>query len=234
MIPRILHFIWIGPPMPDWAQENIRLFEALNSDFLIHVHDESVLLPCLEPAYQNITGEHLYSRRSDILRISALVQHGGWYLDCDFLPIRPLSDVYRDQADFPRECFVTHGDWVQERHAGAADKTRKWIANGVIGTTADSPFLACVLRGILLAEARGLQWWGSYGPWLFTDLAERYPGIVHVDTMDNWYRVQPRELSKNVYRCIRDSGFDEAVIRKHVGDDLPYAMHVGMQDELEI
>lgn len=236
MIPRILHFIWTGPPMPEWAQDNVRLFRELNPDFLVHVHDESILLPCLEPAYRNVTGDHIGSRRSDLLRISALVQHGGWYLDCDFLPLRPLSDVYRDHGDFPRDCFVTQGDWVPDRHvvAGAAERTRKWIANGVIATTADSPFLACTLRGVLMADVKGLRWWGSTATFLFTELVERYPGIVHVDRMDNWYRVQPRELSKQVCRTIRDAGFSRAAIEKHIGVPLPYAMHIGMQDELEI
>jgi len=238
-IPRLIHFVWIGPPMPAWAADNVRLFRELNPDFLCQVHGEEALLPFLAPAYQRIRGEHLYSRRSDLLRIGVLLQHGGWYLDCDFLPIRPLADVYRDQGDFPRDCFVTQCDWVAERHEpnpGGPGRcaARRLIANGVIGTTADSPFLAAALRGILMADLHGHEAWDAYGPRLFTEIVERYPGIAHVDVMDNWYRLQPRERSMAAYRAIRKEGFSREAIRREIGDALPYALHQGMQDETEL
>lgn len=236
MIPTLIHFVWLGPPMPEWAAKNIELFQKLNPGFICRVHDEESLLPFLSSAYHNTTGEHLLSRRSDVLRISVLAQYGGWYFDCDFLPIRSLTEVYRDQGDFPRECYVARGDWVTQRHqvGRSEDKDRAWIANGVIGTTANSPFLSCVLRGILLADVRGVQSWDGYGPKLFTEIAECFPGIVHIGRFDDWFRPQSRDECMAAYRRIRNAGYSRVVMMKELGDDLPYAFHVGMQDETEL
>lgn len=236
MISTLIHFVWLGPPMPDWAAKNIELFQKLNPGFICRVHGEESLLPFLAPAYHNISGEHLLSRRSDVLRISILVQYGGWYFDCDFLPIRSLSEIYRDQGDFPRECYVARGDWVTQRHrvGRTEDKDRAWIANGVIGTTANSPFLSCVLRGILLNDVRGVRSWDGYATKLFTEITECFPGIVHVGRFDDWFRFSDRRDSIAAYRSIRDAGYTrEAIVRK-LGDALPYAFHMGMQDETEL
>ena len=65
-IPRIIHFVWLGPPMPDWAADNIRLFKELNPEFLCHVHGQEALLPILTPAFNSVSGEHVFARKSDV------------------------------------------------------------------------------------------------------------------------------------------------------------------------
>lgn len=234
MIPTILHTIWIGPPMPDWARDNLRLFSELNPDFAVQLHDESVLLPCLEPAYWNIQGEHLYSRRSDLLRVSALIRYGGWYLDSDFLALRPMSDIYRDFAGFPRDCFVTHGDNVADDHDETGPKTRRLIANGVIGAAHDSPFLAMVLCGIIMADLQNDRGWGAFGPRLFTRLVERAPGTVHVGSIDDFYLIRDRDAAIAAYRAIRESGYARETMAEVIGEPFPYMLHMGMQDDTEL
>ncbi len=237
-IPRLAHFVWLGSSPPDWVRDNIRIFTELNPDFIVALHtDATTLLPCLKPAYDRIKeDDHPWSWRSDLLRISILLRFGGFYFDTDFLFIRSLSEVYRDQGDFPRECFLTQCDWMMERHAVGRDprKTRRWIANGVIGTTPDSPFLACVLRGILLGDLDERRGWGVFGTILFTELAERFPGIAHVNAMDNWYRIQPRENSMAAYRRIRTAGYTQESISRELGKALPYAMHMAMEEQTEL
>jgi hypothetical protein len=236
MIPKLLHFVWIGPQMPDWAADNVRLFRRLNPDFLCQVHGEESLLPFLRPVYEAIEGDHLWSRRSDILRISVLLQHGGWYLDTDFLPLRPLAEVYRDQANFPRGTYLAHGDNVTLRHVFSEEESqqRQWIANGVIGTTADSAFLACALRGILMGHIQLQRTWDCYGPRLFTEIAEQYPGIAHVGRMDDWFRLPSVPERRAAYRRIRDADYKLGAIHSELGTALPYAFHQSMQDEVEL
>jgi len=238
MIPKIISFVWIGPPMPDWARDNIRLFQDMNPEFICRVHGEGALLPFLRPAYKSIEAEadHVWSRRSDVLRISVLLQYGGWYFDTDFLPIRPLIEVYRDQADFPRDTYLVPGDQVGFRHQFAEheSKERQWIANGVIGTAADSAFLACALRGILMATETKQRTWDCFGPRLFTEIVEQFPGIAHLGRMDDWFRLGGREERIAAYKEFRRMGYAASAIRNALGDALPYAFHFDMQDEVRL
>ena len=236
MIPKTINFVWIGPAMPSWAADNIALFRRLNPDFVCEIHGEEALLPFLHPVYAAIDGEHVWSRRCDVLRVSVLLQHGGWYFDADFLPLRPLVEVYRDQANFPRETYLAHGDVVELRHRFTPQEAekRRWIANGIIGTTADSAFLACALRGILMAHRDRQRTWDCYGPRLFTEIVEHYPGIAHVGRMDDWFRLGGIQERREAYRRIRQAGYTAEAIQTELGDALPYAFHQSMQDEVEL
>lgn len=44
-IPKIIHFVWIGPEMPEWAKANIEEFKRLNQGFTIKIHDVSIHAP---------------------------------------------------------------------------------------------------------------------------------------------------------------------------------------------
>jgi len=44
-IPKIIHFFWTGPAMPEWAERNIQEFRRLNPDHEIRIHGEEVILP---------------------------------------------------------------------------------------------------------------------------------------------------------------------------------------------
>lgn len=231
-IPKLIHFVWLGPPIPKWAMDNVDRFAKLNPDFIVRVHDEGRLLPALRPIYNAIQGEHLWSRRSDIVRVCALLRYGGWYSDIDMLFIRPLSDVYVDQGNFPRGAYVVPGDTVPEKHDATGSKTRRWIANGVIGVETDSPFLACILRGILMNGEQ--KSWDTFGPALFTETVERFPGIVHVGRQDDWFRLDSAEKRQAAYKRIRQADYTDEAIRRELGDCLPYAFHHDMQDRLEL
>jgi len=235
-IPKLISFVWIGPPMPDWAQDNIRLFRELNPDFAIQVCDERALLSFLRPVYEQIEGEHLWSRRSDVLRISVLLQFGGWYFDTDILPLRPLAEVYRDQGGFPRETYLVVGDTVALRHCFATDEdaTRPWIANGIIGTTSDSAFLSSVLRSILMRNCENRRGWGDFGPAVFTEIIEHFPGIAHVGRCDDWFRLDSAADRRTAYKRIREAGYSAESIHTEFGDFLPYGFHHDMQDTLEL
>lgn len=231
-IPRTIHFVWLNPPMPEWAESNIAGFAHLNPEFLCQIHGDERLSPWLCPIYDRIEGEHVWSRRSDLVRISILVRYGGWYFDTDFLPVRPLSELYRDQGNFPRGAYVAVGDMVAEDHDPNGQQTRAWIANGIIGAEADSPFLACILRGILM---NGDQLsWDAFGPKLFTETVDRFPGIVHVGRQDDWFRLESAEDRQAAYKRIRNAGYTNEAIREELGDCLPYAFHQDMQDQLEL
>lgn len=225
MIPKHFHWVWIGTALPAWAEANMRLFRELNPEFASTLHGEEVLLPEFADAYAAIQGEHLYARKSDLLRLSALVRHGGWYFDCDFLPIRPLRELYGHYSDFPKRCFVTHGAFLGNR---------PWIANGIIGTESDAPFLQRLrAEAVARGQMRPLRW-ETFGPGLFTDLAEKHPQEVHVGLLDDFYRLQERRQSMAAYARIRAADYAREAIVRELGEPLPFALHQSQQDSLEV
>ncbi len=191
MIPRLIHFVWVGRPVPDWAKENMRIFAQINPDYQVKLHGEDVLLECFQHAYERV-GEnpgHRYARQADVLRVCALLRYGGWYFDCDFLPFRPLDDLYRAYGHFPEGCFLTHA-------ANHHQTGRPIIANGLIAATLHSPMLALIATGIMLAaEAERELSWDAYGPQLYTTLAGLHPGLVRIGEMRMFYPIRrPRSI----------------------------------------
>ncbi len=90
MIPRIIHFVWIGGQLPGWAARNIAEFHRLNPEHEIRIHGEEALLPELAAAYAAAVDN---SSRADLIRYSVLSRFGGWYFDVDFWPLRPVADA---------------------------------------------------------------------------------------------------------------------------------------------
>lgn len=62
----------------------------MNPDWEVMVHGPDCVLPSLQASFDAAKG---WSSKSDLMRYSALWEHGGWYFDVDFLPMRPLDDL---------------------------------------------------------------------------------------------------------------------------------------------
>jgi len=89
-IPRIIHFVWLGP-MPQWVWRNISLFTEMNPGWAIDLRrDAADLLPSYQAAYAAAATVQM---RSDILRLDSLEREGGWYFDTDCIPLRPIADI---------------------------------------------------------------------------------------------------------------------------------------------
>ena len=113
-IPKVLHFIWIGPkPFPRESVENVRSWIANNPDWIVkfwtdrerplphpsmqmkRIQDFSFLQ--LKECYENSDN---YGEKSDVLRYEILYQEGGVYVDHDvkcfqaFAPLNAAYDLY--------------------------------------------------------------------------------------------------------------------------------------------
>jgi len=42
-IPKVIHFIWTGPPVPGWVDANIERWRQLNPGYTIIRHGEEAL-----------------------------------------------------------------------------------------------------------------------------------------------------------------------------------------------
>lgn len=107
MIPKKLHFIWIGEnPLPTEFEGYIEKWKLLYSDYDICIWTNSNIEEFCIPDYIGELNLPSYIKsyytdtkmpiafRVDILRYFILEKYGGIYLDVDFEPIKKLPDVF--------------------------------------------------------------------------------------------------------------------------------------------
>lgn len=94
MIPKQLHFIWIGDQskMPDKC---IDTWMSKNRDYKVNIWDnESIINRMWQNSKQlhEMLDKKDYAGASDVMRYEILYEHGGIYLDADTYCIKPLED----------------------------------------------------------------------------------------------------------------------------------------------
>lgn len=161
MIPHLIHRVWLGGPEPADLRANHRAWQEMNTGWRVRTwgnHDLSTLnlSPELRAAFDgaehHANGADVWRMRSDIVRAAILARHGGLYVDTDFVPLRPLADLFAGL-----ECFA-----VEERPGT--------IANGLMGATPGHPFMAALVAA-LADHPTGVPVWRMTGPGLLTDVA---------------------------------------------------------------
>ena len=226
-IPNVIHFVWLGPAMPDWAQLNIERFRALNfGRYEVVTHGEEILLDRYRPGYEAVAGQHVWARRSDLLRASALQDPrwgGGWYFDTDCCPFRPLADIEQN-FDLSTGFFLVRRD-------------RKVIANGMIGAAAGSRFMQIFDAELARLAGQPRNYpdrWGAYGPDLVTRLAAEHPKDVTIAGPE-WFFPADGVAAQHAYTRLAEGGFSLESVQKEVpGGPIPFMLHTEQKDSLVI
>lgn len=131
-IPRILHFIWLGPrPMP-----NVELLESWrvhHSDWEIQVwRNDNVSIDLHNnEAFVYALDHELYGMASDILRCEVLYKYGGVYVDVDYVCVGSLQEF--DSLKF--YCGASHTGCIE-------------VNNGILACAPQSPILKIVMEDI--------------------------------------------------------------------------------------
>jgi hypothetical protein len=135
LIPRIIHQIWLNPPLPEqyraWREQLI----ALHPGWEVRLWTAENL-----PDYDQVMD--LYDLRgyhptiaSDVFRVLVVLKYGGFYLDCDTEPIACLESL-REHSIVCR-----YDGWIQ---VFAASELRINSGHG-FGAEAGSPILAAYM-----------------------------------------------------------------------------------------
>jgi mannosyltransferase OCH1-like enzyme len=165
-IPKIIHFIWLGQPLPEWYQENIEDWRVKNSEFEIKVWENDAASAIIK----NKQSCEIFSRsdslgaKSDILRYEILKEFGGLYLDTDFLCLSDEFNVLHDNFSF---------------YTGAAFEQNIRFYNGLIACCPNHPILDLCINNvrddtymhISCPQTRVLH---QTGPAMFTECALSY------------------------------------------------------------
>jgi mannosyltransferase OCH1-like enzyme len=137
-IPPIIHYCWVGGHAPsDEMTRCIATWRAHHPEFEIRRWDESNVPadPFIDRA---LAGGH-WSRASNAVRLHALYQHGGIYLDTDVEVLRSFEPLRR------HSCFLG----FQYIPDGTSYKPFEMcVASGVMGARPKHPFVRDMLTEI--------------------------------------------------------------------------------------
>jgi mannosyltransferase OCH1-like enzyme len=122
MIPKTIHYIWVGPPKPKATLECIESWKRHNPDFSIIEWNEHNFPVEQFPFAHKMYTEKKWSFFSDYARLHVLYEHGGFYLDTDMLLVAPLTSL------------VNNSCVLGEENSGI-------ISAGMIGAVAHHPFI---------------------------------------------------------------------------------------------
>lgn len=102
MIPKIIHYCWIGgTPLPLLAEECIASWKVAMPDWEYLRWDETNFDIAAAPLYVRQAYEaRKFAFVSDYVRLWALEKFGGLYMDVDFKVYRPFDDLMGKYAAF--------------------------------------------------------------------------------------------------------------------------------------
>lgn len=125
MIPKIIHFCWFGRgKMPPLAIKCIESWKKYCPDYkLIEWNEDNFnlnLYPYAKEAYEN----RKFAFVTDVVRLYALYNYGGIYMDTDVEVIKPLDEFlvhkafsgYESKVDVPTGIMASEkgGKWIKE------------------------------------------------------------------------------------------------------------------------
>lgn len=140
MLPKIIHYCWFGgKPMPKLAEECIASWKKCMPEWEYRRWDETNFDVASAPQYVRQAYEvQKYAFVSDYVRLWALEQYGGLYMDVDFRVYRSFDELMDKYAAFAgyegskRQPVMMgviasepHGAWVKDMLG--AYKSRKFI-----------------------------------------------------------------------------------------------------------
>ena len=131
-IPKIIHFIWLGSPLPERCKKLIATWKEFHPTWTIRLWTHADV-----PGFQMRNKRAFekaknYGEKADIWRYEILFRHGGLYSDTDFECLRPFDDLHQSCNLF----------------AGVAYGRPAILYNGLIGSIPNHPILLRCIEGI--------------------------------------------------------------------------------------
>lgn len=166
-IPRRLHFIWVGSPIPPRVAENITRWRDMHPTWKARIWTDRDLTwmrnrRLFNEAESIVPRDAVGQFRSDLARYEILFWKGGFYVDTDTYPLRPIDSSLAKHTEFA----------VQEDPA--------WIGNTYLGATARHPIMRDIIDGLdaNIRRNRGKRANVLSGPKYITSIWKRHEGYV--------------------------------------------------------
>lgn len=155
-IPKVIHQIWLGSPVPDIYSDFIKSWKYYNPDWEYILWDDNKIKKF---GLKNKVAYNLspsYGIKSDIARYEILYRFGGIYVDTDFECLKNFEPIIKGSNFF----------------AGQSNGNKLNILNGIIGSHSGNDFFEEILEYIKkpLLSTDGMKVINYSGPGLFTEL----------------------------------------------------------------
>lgn len=140
-IPRIIHHIWLGSPLPDRCRWFINTWQQHNPDWVFILWDDEAVAQLglvNQKAYDAATN---WGEKSDIARYEILYRYGGLYVDTDFECLQPFDALHR-RCDFYTGAYANIGT------------EPCYVFNGLMASIPEHPVLERCIEGILHQTSR--------------------------------------------------------------------------------
>lgn len=168
-IPKIMHHIWIGDPMPNHLAENLNAWADIHPDWDMklwteHEIDEIGLQnqSLYDQAGKIVPRDAVEQFRADIVRYELLALFGGAYTDVDTRPIRSIEPALEGRKEF------------------AAREDRNWVGNTYLAAVPEHPIMHALIAEMPrnVTRFRGKRPNKLSGPQYLTPIWQRFNGYI--------------------------------------------------------
>ena len=136
-IPKIIHYVWLGgKEMPPQIAECLESWRCVLSDYELRRWDESSLGEVDSEFVREAMAEKKWAFASDVIRLHALYNYGGIYLDTDVRVARSFDPLLHHRGFVGRESSM---------HIIGRD-TVNFLTTCCIGAEKGNPFIGRCLR----------------------------------------------------------------------------------------
>lgn len=164
MIPKIIHYIWVGSDVPEYIQNVIDKNSHFFHEYEVKIWTEENM-PHLNAFAQRAYDEQKWAFVSDYLRFKILHQEGGIYLDTDMEVLKPLDDL------------------LEHSFFAGWDRTGKYVYAGIIGAKAADPYIKNILNRYDKVEEGGY----STSPEIMTECYVEYKEKAGLRILESSY-----------------------------------------------
>jgi hypothetical protein len=131
-IPRRIHFIWLGSPLPKRYAKNIETWKKFHPDWKFKVWTDKDVKPFKLYNKAAFDAAKNYGEKSDIWRYEILYRYGGLYVDTDFECLKPFESFHHNI----------------EFYAGIDHCPVAQVNNALIGSRPKHPILKSCIKNI--------------------------------------------------------------------------------------
>ncbi|HEX7905860.1 MAG TPA: glycosyltransferase [Chitinophagaceae bacterium] len=164
MIPKIIHYCWFGGhEIPKESVIYIQEWKEFNPEWEIVLWNEQNS-PMDIPYMQKALKERKWANMSNFIRLYALLEQGGIYMDTDVKLIKPLDFLCENSCFFGFE-------------EGEEKNEIFWVNNAVCGAEKSHPFIR-ESYSYLLKSFDGSEMSNLSGPRMTTELLKNNKGLI--------------------------------------------------------
>lgn len=116
-IPKVIHYCWLsGEPYPDLVQKCMKSWQRYLSDYQFVLWDKEKIKEMDCSWVNSAIAAKKWAFAADYIRLYALYNYGGIYLDCDVEVLKPFDDLLERSYFVGRE---SHKDVIETAVMGA-------------------------------------------------------------------------------------------------------------------